>query len=63
MAVIGAIGKIINDKRRENGNHTCCITGRPLKPKKSKQSDADDNDEIDVKVKEIEEQANGVNGG
>lgn len=59
VAVITAVGKIINDKRRENGHNVCCITGRPLKPKEPNNVY---NDEIDSKVKEIEKQANKNNG-
>lgn len=39
VTVIAAIGKIINEFRRKNGHCTCCITGRPLKPKKKKETD------------------------
>lgn len=38
VTVITAIGKIINEQRRKNGNCKCCITGRPLKPKKKKEN-------------------------
>lgn len=38
VAIIAAIGKIINEKRRDNGNLKCCITGRELKPKKKRES-------------------------
>lgn len=55
VAVIGAIGKIINDKRRENGNHVCVFTGRPLKPKPK--NNKEDNKPYNKKIKEIEVKA------
>lgn len=36
VSIITAIGSIINSQRRKNGNMTCCMTGRQMKPKKSK---------------------------
>lgn len=36
VAIVAAVGKVINDKRRQQGNMKCCITGRDLKPKKKK---------------------------
>lgn len=37
LAVIGII-KAINEGRKKKGIHTCCVTGRKLKPKKAKTS-------------------------
>lgn len=36
VLIVAAVGKVINEQRRKCGHMKCCITGRPLKPKKTK---------------------------